>query len=169
MLSFYFRRGSNSKSFLRVIELRNVPWIFMKKIFMQGLCPSERVHTFGGYYLFTYWQQTVSWSRGATCVEKLRWCGILEKRCSGSPLRYPSRVNPHERCSLLDLCYFVGAFSSVQFLEGTIAYMYPVSLCLFPSKGGSTFHIHEHSRLQRGGFCTRGDSSPKLGVAQGIF
>lgn len=46
MLSFCFLSGSNSKSFLRVIELRNVPWIFLKKIIRQGLCPSKWVHTF---------------------------------------------------------------------------------------------------------------------------
>lgn len=49
MISFYFMSGSsNSKSFLRDVELRSVPWIFIRRISGQGLCPRQRVPTFMG-------------------------------------------------------------------------------------------------------------------------
>lgn len=46
MISFYFISGSNSKSFLRDIELRSVSWIFIGRISGQGLCPRQQVPTF---------------------------------------------------------------------------------------------------------------------------
>ena len=48
MISFYFMSGSNPKSFLKDVELRSVPWIFIGRISGQGLCPRQRVPTFMG-------------------------------------------------------------------------------------------------------------------------
>ena len=52
MISFYFVSGSNPKSFLKDVELRSVPWIFIGRISGQGLCPRQRVPTFMGDALF---------------------------------------------------------------------------------------------------------------------
>ena len=52
MISFYFISGSNSKSFLRDIELRSVSWIFIGRISGQGLCPRQQVPTFMSDALF---------------------------------------------------------------------------------------------------------------------
>lgn len=52
MISFYFMSGSNPKSFLKDVELRSVPWIFIGRISGQGLCPRQRGPTFMGDALF---------------------------------------------------------------------------------------------------------------------
>lgn len=54
----------------------------------------------------------------------------------GHLCRCSCRFSPHSQCSSPRAVHFIDVFSAAQFLEGTVVYVYPVSLCSFSSKGG---------------------------------